>query len=183
MLRNVSRGRARSSAVRDMSSQEEGKKSAAWRARELAAYASVLILVGWQFLAGLVGLTTSPALQDGPDASVRFGLDDAARVDEALGERAAIYRALVRHVGEGAVVVAHAAPTPAAMQLVTSLRNLAYPRLVVPTATAFELLAEGRLDRPAGTFVLDLDPDHPLRLEGAELLERGDGFTLYRFRP
>lgn len=130
-----------------------------------------------------MSLTATPTVQGGPDAAARFVRDDASRVDEALGDRAAIYRAIIRHAGEGAVVVAHAPPTPAAMQLVTNLRNLAYPRLVVPTATAFELLAAGRLDRPAGTFVLDLDPDSPLRLEGTELLEQGDGFLLYRFRP
>ncbi|MDA1222006.1 MAG: hypothetical protein O3B85_08285 [Planctomycetota bacterium] len=166
-----------------MPSQESGKISAAWRARELVAYVVVLTLVGWQFYAGLVSLTAAPTFRGGPDAAARFVRDDAARVDEALGDRAVIYRALIRHAGEGAVVVAHAPPTPAAMQLVTSLRNLAYPRLVVPTATAFELLAAGRLDRPAGTFVLDLDPESPLRLEGTELLEQGDGFLLYRFRP
>lgn len=30
-----------------MPSQESGKKSVAWRVRELAAYVSVLTLVGW----------------------------------------------------------------------------------------------------------------------------------------
>lgn len=166
-----------------MTSQESGKKSTAWRVRELAAYVVVLTLVGWQFYAGLVSLTAAPTVRGGPDGEARFARDDEARVDEALGDRAVIYRALIRHAAEGAVIVAHAPPTPAAMQLVTSLRNLAYPRLVVPTATAFELLAAGRLERPAGTFVLDLDPDRPLRLEGTELLEQGDGFLLYRFRP
>jgi hypothetical protein len=165
-----------------MSGQETRKKSASWRVRELAAYACVLILVGWQFCAGLIDLAAAPSVQGGPGVEQRFSRDDAARVDDALGARAEIYRALVRHVAEGAVVVAHAPPTADAMQLVTNLRNLAYPRLVVPAATAFALLAEGRLDRPAGTYLLDLDPDDPLRLDGTEVLERGEGFTLYRFR-
>ncbi|MEY2982151.1 MAG: hypothetical protein ACO4CT_04335 [Planctomycetota bacterium] len=166
-----------------MPTKETGKKTGPGRVRELAAYAAVLVLVGWQFWVGLIDLTASPALQGGPAATARFTVEDAARAERALGDRAAIYRALVRHVPAGAVVVAHAAPTPEAMQLVTNLRNLAYPRLVVPTATAFALLAEGRLDRPAGTFLLDLDPDHPLELGGSELLEQGEGFVLYRFRP
>jgi hypothetical protein len=149
----------------------------------LAAGAALGALTLW--MAGAAVRESRLASRDAGDPgwSFRLGASEDERIRRFLGEDVLAFRAVIEHVPDGGLVVVEGGLDVETRTRASYLRNLLYPRLLIPRDTAISLASDDRLDPDRPLWLLDLAaqraPRDPQQFVAVAAHPR---FALFRYR-